>query len=80
VQFLRSTSVAVRPDADRLNYRTADQIYVPGFGIRTVDDAGGLHGNSHQIDVWIGQGDSAVKAEADAFGIRTRTCLKILNQ
>jgi hypothetical protein len=80
VQFLRSTSVAVRPDADRLNYRTADQVYVPGFGIRTVDDAGGLHGNSHQIDVWIGQGDSAVKAEADAFGIRTRTCLKILNQ
>jgi 3D (Asp-Asp-Asp) domain-containing protein len=80
VQFLRSASVAVRPDADRLNYRTADQVYVPGFGIRTVDDAGGLHGNSHQIDVWIGQGDSAVKAEADAFGIRTRTCLKILNQ
>ena len=80
VQFLRSTSVAVRPNADRLNYRTADQVYVPGFGVRTVDDAGGLHGNTHQIDIWIGQGDSRLKAQADDFGIRTRTCLKLLNQ
>jgi hypothetical protein len=80
VQFLRSTSVAVRPDADRLNYRTADQVYIPAFGIRIVDDAGGLHGNIHQIDVWIGQGDSVLKAQADAFGIQTRTCLKLLNQ
>jgi hypothetical protein len=79
VQFLRSTSVAVRPDADRLNYRTADQVYVPAFGVRTVDDAGSLHGNTHQIDVWIGQGDSALKAQADAFGIQSRTCLKLLN-
>jgi hypothetical protein len=80
VQFLRSTSVAVRPDADRLSYRTADEVYVPGFGIRTVDDAGELHSNIYQIDLWIGQGDSMLKAQADEFGIRTRTCLKILNQ
>jgi len=80
VQFLRSTSVAVRPNADRLTYRTADEVYVPGFGVRTVDDAGGLHGNTHQIDIWIGQGDSALRAQADDFGIRYRTCLKLLNQ
>jgi hypothetical protein len=24
--------LAVRPDAGRLNYRTADQVYVSGFG------------------------------------------------
>jgi len=80
VKFLRSTSVAVREDADRLSYQTADQVYVPGFGVRTVDDRGDLHNNTHQIDIWIGQGDQALKDQAYAFGIRYRTCLKLLNQ
>jgi hypothetical protein len=80
VQFLRSTSVAVRRNADRLSYRTADEVYVPGFGVRTVDDAGSLHGNTHQIDIWIGQGDSGLRAQANDFGIRYRTCLKLSNQ
>jgi stringent starvation protein B len=80
VQFLRSTSVAVRQDADRLSYRTADQVYVPSFGIRTVDDRGDLDHNIDQIDIWIGQGDQALKDQAYRFGIQFRTCLKILNQ
>jgi 3D (Asp-Asp-Asp) domain-containing protein len=79
VRFLRDTSVAVRSNADRLSYRTADEVYVPGFGVRTVDDAGGRL-TIKQIDIWIGQGDSAFQAEANEFGIRFRTCLKILNQ
>ncbi len=80
VQFLRSTSVAVRSNADRLSYRTADEVYVPGFGIRTVDDAGELYGNTHQIDVWRGQGDATLKAVVDGYSLKTRTCLKILPQ
>jgi hypothetical protein len=80
VEFLRDTSVAVRTDADRLSYRTADEVYVPGFGVRTVDDAGGLHGNTHQIDVWRGQGDAALKAIVDGYSLKVRTCLKILFQ
>jgi hypothetical protein len=80
VRFLRSTSVAVRPDADRLSYRTADEVYVPSFGIRTCDDRGGLNGNVHQIDVWIGRGDSTLQSEANRYGIEIRTCLKLLNQ
>jgi 3D (Asp-Asp-Asp) domain-containing protein len=80
VLFVRDTSVAVLRDADRLSYRTADQVYVPGFGVRTVDDLGDLDGNTHQIDVWIGQGDSSVQAQADFYGKKPRTCLKILTQ
>ncbi len=78
VSFLRATSVAVRNDADRLSYQTADQVYIPGFSVRTVDDAGTLEGNTHQIDVWRGQGDSSLQAAVFGFGMKTRTCLKIL--
>ena len=70
----------MRPDADRLSYRTADQVYVPGFGVRTVDDRGDLHKNTHQIDVWRGQGDAMLKAVVDGFSIKIRTCLKVLPQ
>jgi hypothetical protein len=80
VLFLRGTSVAVRPDADRVSYRTADQVYVPGFGVRTVDDSGDLHNNTHQIDVWRGQGDATLKAVVDGYSIKVRTCLKVLLQ
>jgi hypothetical protein len=80
VQFLRDTSVAVRSNADRLSYRTADPVYVPGFGIRTVDDAGDLHGNTHQIDVWRGQGDYTVFQTTQDYGVKIRTCLKVLSQ
>jgi hypothetical protein len=82
VHFLRSSSVAVRPDADRLSYRTTDEdeAYVPGFGIRTVDDDGKLHRNIYQIDVRRGQGDSALFQITQDYGIKIRTCLKVLSQ
>jgi len=76
VQLLRDTSVAVRTNADRLAYD--DEVYVPEFSIRTVDDSGGLGGNTDQIDIWRGQGDQTLKATVDNFGIRRRTCLKII--
>jgi len=37
---LRNTSVAVRTDADRLKYD--DEVYVPQYQVRTIDDAGTL--------------------------------------
>jgi hypothetical protein len=76
VQLLRATSVAVRTNADRLRYE--DELYIPEFSIRTVDDSGGLHGNTDQIDVWRGQGDQALQTTVDNFGVKRRTCLKII--
>jgi hypothetical protein len=76
VRLLRATSVAVRTNADRLRYD--DEVYVPSFSIRTVDDSGGLHGNVDQIDVWRGQGDQTLQDVVDNFGIVGRTCLKIV--
>lgn len=78
VTLLRQTSVAVRTNADRLSYD--DEVYIPGFGVRTVDDSGTLHGNTDQIDVWRGQGDQSLQNSVDAFGLQTRSCLKILTQ
>jgi hypothetical protein len=76
---LRSTSVAVRTDADRLKYD--DEVYVPQFGVRTVDDSGTLHGNTNQIDVWLGQGADSFEQQANAYGVVSGiTCLKILTQ
>jgi hypothetical protein len=43
-----------------------------------VDDAGGLHGNTDQIDVWRGQGDETLQTTVNNFGLRNRTCLKII--
>ncbi|MEY4484142.1 MAG: hypothetical protein RL693_1594 [Verrucomicrobiota bacterium] len=78
VQLLRTTSVAVRTNADRLRYD--DAIYIPEFKVRTVDDSGGLHGNTDQIDVWRGQGDQALQTTVDNYGVQQdRTCLKIIN-
>ncbi len=78
VSLIRATSVAVRTDADRLSYQTADEVYIPEFSVRTVDDSGTLHGNTDQIDVWRGQGDQTLQNTVDNFGIRRRTCLKII--
>lgn len=76
LRLLRTTSVAVRTNADRLVYN--DEVYIPSFSVRTVDDSGTLHGNVDQIDVWRGQGDQTLQNAVDNFGIATRTCLKIL--
>jgi hypothetical protein len=76
VTLLRATSVAVRTNADRLAYD--DEVYMPEFSVRTVDDSGTLHGNTDQIDVWRGQGDQTLQTTVDNFGIRRRTCLKII--
>ena len=80
--FLRATSVAVRTNADRLSFGC--RVYIPEFKIRTVDDSGGLHGNTDQIDVWRGQGDQALKDVVDnwgnAEGVKIKTCLKIIEQ
>jgi alpha-tubulin suppressor-like RCC1 family protein len=76
VQLLRPTSVAVRTNGDRLRYN--DEVYVPEFAVRTVDDSGTLGGNTDQIDVWRGQGDQTLQNIVDNFGIRRRTCLKII--
>jgi hypothetical protein len=76
VQLLRAASVAVRTDADRLHYN--DEIYIPDFSIRSVDDSGTLHGNKDQIDVWRGQGDQVLQTTVDNFGLKRRTCLKII--
>ena len=76
VVLLRATSVAVRTDADRLAYD--DEVYVPSFSVRTVDDSGTLHGNTSQIDVWRGQGDGTLRAVVNAWNNPTRTCLKII--
>ncbi|MEI6914570.1 MAG: hypothetical protein WCL39_05505, partial [Armatimonadota bacterium] len=78
VSLIRATSVAVRTNADRLSYQTADEVYIPEFSVRTVDDSGTLHGNTDQIDVWRGQGDQTLQNTVDNFGIRRRTCLKII--
>jgi hypothetical protein len=85
VQLLRATSVAVRTNADRLSFDRAgarmahpDEVYIPGFSVRTVDDSGTLHGNTDQIDVWRGQGDAALRATVFAHGVQRRTCLKII--
>ena len=78
VQLLRATSVAVRVNADRLGYTAEEEVYVPSFSVRTVDDTGTLHGNTDQIDVWRGQGDETLQTTVNAFGIRNRTCLKII--
>lgn len=76
VVLLRATSVAVRTDADRLAYD--DEVYVPSFSVRTVDDSGTLHGNTSQIDVWRGQGDGTLRDVVNAWNNPTRTCLKII--
>jgi len=76
VTLLRATSVAVRTNADRLAYD--EEVYIPEFSVRTVDDSGTLHGNTDQIDVWRGQGDQTLQNTVDNFGIRRRTCLKII--
>ncbi len=78
VTLLRSTSAAVRVNADRLSYTTEEEVYVPSFSVRTVDDTGGLHGNTDQIDVWRGQGDETLQITVNNFGLRNRTCLKII--
>lgn len=78
VTLLRATSAAVRVNADRLNYNGQEEVYVPGFSVRTVDDTGGLHGNTDQIDVFRGQGDQTLQTTCNNFGIRNRTCLKII--
>ncbi len=80
VKLLRTTSVAVRPNADRLSYKTADEVYVPQFRVRTADDIGTLHNNTNQIDVWVGQGDDSIRTQVNNFGIKTWTCLKINKQ
>ena len=73
---LRASSVAVRTDA--FNLACGDRVYIPGFGLRTVDDHGTLEGNQNQIDVWIGTGDQSVKNNANNYGVQTHTALKIL--
>jgi 3D (Asp-Asp-Asp) domain-containing protein len=77
VPNLRPQSVAVRTDADRL--KCGDQVYIPGFEIRTVDDHGTLEGHKKQIDVWIGSGDQTLQTAANTYGLQAHTCLKILN-
>lgn len=77
VRLLRATSVAVRTNADRLVYD--DELYIPEFSIRSVDDSGGLNNNTDQIDIWRGQGDQALLSVVNNFGdSRRRTCLKII--
>lgn len=49
--FLRSTSVALWANADRLSYQRADEVYVPDFDIRTANDRGELNNNTRQIDI-----------------------------
>jgi hypothetical protein len=72
---LRSTSVAVRTDADRLKYD--DEVYIPEFKVRTVDDSGTLHGNTDQIDVWKGQGDHTIADSVRNYYKPSATCLKV---
>lgn len=76
VALLRKTSVAVRTNADRLTYD--DEVYIPRFSVRTVDDTGELHKNKDQIDVWRGQGDDTLRSEVNAWDNPRRTCLKII--
>ncbi len=77
---LRSTSVAVRLPKSRSNdgkLGCDDEVYVPGFKIRTVDDQGGAV-TARQIDVWIGIGGIDLKNTADAYGDPSHTALKLL--
>lgn len=79
ITWLRSTSVAVRTNADRL--ALSDSVYVPNFGVRTVNNHGGLHGHTNQINVWLGRGTQSLKQKADTWGVQENiTCLKIVNQ
>ena len=78
VTLLRPTSVAVRTNADRLTYN--DVVYIPDIPdvhLRTVDDAGELHDNTNQIDVWRGQGDETLANQVRTYFKPASTCLKI---
>ena len=75
VKDIHATTVAVHKTRNK-NLQCADEVYIPQFRIRTVDDHGGGLALD-QIDVWMGQGDQAVKDEADQFD-EHHTVLKII--